>query len=71
MSTSVLKAGLPALEAASEASSEAEVREIISDINMRIVAANRMPSRGPSIMLTPLNVDSVLRRWRDRRNSRN
>jgi hypothetical protein len=61
------KAAHEALEAAYEADSEAEVREIIRSINTRIVEANRVPAHGPSIMLTPFNVDSVLQGWRERR----
>jgi hypothetical protein len=65
------KAAHDALEAASEARSEAEVREIIGEINRRIVEANRTPTQGPSIMLTPFNVESVLRRWRERDRAKN
>ena len=60
------KAAHDALQAAFEAASEAEAREIITEINRRIIEANRLPSHGPSIMLTPFNVESVLRRWRDK-----
>jgi DnaJ homologue, subfamily C, member 28, conserved domain len=60
------KAAHDAREAALEAASEGEAREIIQEINRRIIDANRMPTRGPSIMLTPFRVESVLARWRER-----
>ncbi len=55
-----------ALEAALGAGSEAEVREIVADINRRIAEANRRPTHGPSIMLRPFNVEAVLGRWQER-----
>lgn len=56
-----------ALEAASRAGSEAEVRELIEGINGRIREANRTGIPGPSLMLRPLDVERVVREWREQR----
>jgi DnaJ homologue, subfamily C, member 28, conserved domain len=55
-----------ALEAAARARSEAEVREIIADINGKIRDANRRGIRGPSLMLMPFDAEQVVRDWRER-----
>jgi DnaJ homologue, subfamily C, member 28, conserved domain len=54
-----------ALEAAAHAESESEVREIVDNINEKIRDANRRGIPGPSLMLMPLDVDRVVREWRD------
>jgi len=56
-----------ALEAASGARSEAEVRRIIESINERIREANRKGIAGPSLMLWPFDVERVVREWRRQR----
>lgn len=56
-----------ALEAASRAGSEAEVREIIESINGRIRDANRTGIPGPSLMLRPFDIERVVREWREQR----
>ena len=56
-----------ALQAASRAKTEGEVRQLIGEINAKIRDANRTGVRGPSLMLTPLNPDRVVREWRRRR----
>lgn len=53
-----------ALQAASRAKSEAEVRRLIAEVNQQIRDANRKGIRGPSLMLMPLNPDRVVREWR-------
>jgi hypothetical protein len=53
-----------AREAALSARSEAEVRQLIVDINERIREANRKGIHGPSLMLVPLDVERVVREWR-------
>lgn len=56
-----------AMAAASQAASESEVRRIVSEINDKIRAANRLPATGPPTNLAPCDVDDVVRAWRDRR----
>jgi DnaJ-like protein len=53
-----------ALEAASRAQSEADVRLLIADINEKIREANRKGIRGPSLMLVPFDAEAVVRQWR-------
>lgn len=50
---------------ASRAGSEAEVRRIMSDINDKIVEANRKPLAGPPLNLAPFDVERVVRDWRE------
>ena len=66
-SVALRKEAHDALEAASHAASEAEVRELIGDINEKIREANRRGIRGPSLMLMPFDVDQVVRNWREQR----
>jgi hypothetical protein len=54
-----------ALVAASRASSEAEVRKIISAINEKIREAHRRAIAGPPLMLVPYDVERVVREWRE------
>jgi Domain of unknown function (DUF1992) len=65
-SVALRKEAHDALAAASRASSEAEVREIISDINDKIREANRKTIAGPSLMLVPYDVERVVREWSER-----
>jgi hypothetical protein len=53
-----------ALQAARQAATEAQARQIIEDINDVIREANRKGIRGPSIMLVPFNVERVIEEWR-------
>jgi len=46
---------------------EHEVRERVSAINAEIARANRTTAEGPPTSLSPLDVDDVLARWRNRR----
>jgi hypothetical protein len=66
-SVALRKEAHDALEAAARADSEAEVRQLIEEINERIREANRKGIRGPSLMLVPLDVERVVREWRARR----
>jgi DnaJ-like protein len=59
-----------ALEAASQAGSEAEVRRIVADINARIVEGNRKAASGPPLNLMPFDVEVVVRSWHERRAAR-
>jgi len=63
-SVALRKEANDALQAASRASSEAEVREIIAAINEKIREANRNVIAGPSLMLVPYDVERVVREWR-------
>jgi hypothetical protein len=47
--------------------SEAEVRQLVDDLNARINAANRTGISGPPVTLLPLNADRVVDAWRNRR----
>lgn len=49
------------------ASSEAEVREIVTAINKRIVAGNAGATAGPPTDLMPLDPERVVAGWRARR----
>jgi Domain of unknown function (DUF1992) len=55
-----------ALEAASRAASEAEVRRIVADINRRITEGNRKAASGPPLNLMPFDVERVVGAWRER-----
>jgi hypothetical protein len=55
------------LAAASRAGSEAEVRLMVTAVNDKIRAANRMALSGPPLNLAPFDVDAVVRRWRAER----
>ncbi|MCC5581528.1 DUF1992 domain-containing protein [Microtetraspora sp. AC03309] len=56
--------------AAAGARSEAEVRKIIADINEKIVEGTRKAMSGPPLNLAPLDVDEVVRDWRERQPAR-
>ena len=60
------RAAEDALETASQAGSEAEVRRIVGDINRRILEGNRKAASGPPLNLAPVNVERVVRSWRER-----
>jgi hypothetical protein len=48
---------------ASRARSEAEVRRIVTALNDKIRAANRVPLAGPPLNLALFDVEAVVRRW--------
>ena len=59
------------LEGASRARSETEVREAVEAINEKIRDALRTPQlRGPAIDVVPVNVERVVREWRQRQHRR-
>jgi hypothetical protein len=66
-SIALRKEAQEALEAARSASSEEEVRTIVSELNDKIRAANRRGIPGPSLMLVPRDVERIVRDWRRRR----
>ncbi len=51
---------------ASEAA-EATVREIVADLNERITKARRGPVEGPPVTVDVVDVEDVVRAWRERR----
>lgn len=55
------------LEAAIDAPTEAQVREILRRLNETIVEANRTPLRGPPVMIRPVSIERFLEDWRRRR----
>jgi hypothetical protein len=61
------KEAAEALEAASRADSEEEVRRIVADINETIRAAHRTPLPGPPLDLAAYDVERVVRDWRAKR----
>lgn len=44
---------------------EQEVRDIVADLNKRIVDVHRQPQVGPPLRLGPLDVEDVVREWRE------
>ncbi len=59
-----------AVEGATQARTEAEVRDRIAAINEKIRDAIRMGVRGPEVMLRPIDVEQVVRDWRQARDAR-
>jgi Domain of unknown function (DUF1992) len=56
-----------ALEAALQAATEDEVRQIVAAINRKIADGNRKAASGPPLNLTLFDVERVVQRWRERR----
>ncbi len=54
------------LEKASRATSERQVRDILTGINEKIAKALRRPPPGPLLNLKPVDVDEFVREWRKR-----
>jgi hypothetical protein len=50
--------------AIASASSEAEVRALVTDINERIRSVNRHATSGPPSTLVPLDVERAVEQWR-------
>lgn len=46
---------------------EEQVREIVTDLNLRIVDSHRRGVDGPKIFTRTVDVERVVREWRDRR----
>ncbi|MEU6154667.1 DUF1992 domain-containing protein [Actinosynnema sp. NPDC047251] len=61
------KEAAAAREAAGRASSEAEVRRILGEVNERISDAIRKPLSGPPLNLMPFDVEHVVEQWREQR----
>ncbi|MBV1852810.1 J-domain-containing protein [Catellatospora tritici] len=47
--------------------SEADVRKMVAEINMRVVQANRGLLAGPAVTLALVDADQVVRDWKARR----
>ena len=43
---------------------EREVRDVVADINRRILEVHRNPQVGPPLRLGPLDADEVVQEWR-------
>ena len=56
-------AGLP--ERLRTVRKEQEVRDIVADLNERIMDVHRQPQVGPPLRLGPLDVEDVVREWRE------
>jgi SAM-dependent methyltransferase len=54
-----------ALEAALQAGSEGDLRQIVEGINQRIRESNRRGIAGPSLPIVPFDVERVVKRWRE------
>jgi hypothetical protein len=52
--------------AAPDARSEAEARQMISDLNKKILLTLNRPPEGPPLNLRPYDADVVAREWRQR-----
>jgi DnaJ homologue, subfamily C, member 28, conserved domain len=52
------------MESLSSKGSEAEVRRIIADLNVRIVKANRGLLDGPPVVMQLLDMEEVVAKWR-------
>jgi len=53
-----------AQDAIAAASTEAEVRALVAEINERIRAVNRQATSGPPSTLVPLDVERAVEQWR-------
>jgi hypothetical protein len=47
--------------------SEQEVREVVAELNDRIMAFRRLPADGPPVVVRLVDGDEMLRRWRESR----
>ena len=56
-----------ALDRIAKADTESAVRQIVAEINERIVQVNSRATSGPPTSVMPLNVDRVIQEWRNRR----
>lgn len=66
-SLALRKEARDAVEGATRADTEAEVRERVAAVNEKIRDAIRMGIRGPVISLAPIDAERVVREWRRRR----
>lgn len=45
---------------------EREVRDVVEDLNKRILAVHRAPQVGPPLRMGPLDVEETVQEWRQR-----
>jgi hypothetical protein len=62
-SVALRKEARDAVEAGWGAAADAEARAIVANVNARIRDANRRGIAGPALILTPIDVDRVVREW--------
>jgi hypothetical protein len=67
---SLRKEAEDALARASQARSEPDVRQIVADINEKILEAIRKPPSGPPLNLVPFDIERVVREWREQHGGR-
>jgi hypothetical protein len=68
-SLSLRKESEQLLDTVARERSEQAVREIVTDLNERILDSRRRQVDGPKIWLRTFNVDRVVEQWRERRSS--
>ena len=66
-SLSLRKEAKEIIETVADLRSEVQVREIVQDLNNRILDARRRGMDGPPIVIATLDIDAVVRQWRARR----
>ncbi|MBM7439504.1 DUF1992 domain-containing protein [Streptomyces sp. HB132] len=66
-SLTLRKAAEDARHEVSRARSEAEVRRILAEVNVRIREALARPPQGPPLNLTPFDVEATVEEWRAER----
>ena len=54
-------------EFVADCTTEDQVREIVQDLNTRILDARRRGIDGPTIVIAEVDADRVVREWRERR----
>jgi hypothetical protein len=65
-SLALRKEAADALEAAERAPSERVLRDILSEINRKIRDAMSRPIEGPPLNLAPIDIELIVRKWRQR-----
>lgn len=56
-----------ALDLVGRATTESAVRSIVAEVNAKIIEVNRNPMLGPPTTVMPLDVERVVREWKERR----
>lgn len=66
-SLSLRKETAEIVETVADCRTEEEVREIVRDLNLRIVDSRRRGVDGPAIFVRTVDAERVVREWRERR----
>lgn len=66
-SLSLQKETVEIVDTVADCRTERDVREVVLDLNARIVDARRRGVDGPSIFVRTVDVERVVRAWRERR----